>query len=173
MLKRNYRVPLSINTTASATFFVEAGSSGEAVAIARSQLIKTGRVMLSLDFPKEEALIDADVTPTNRVEEIAELEFLGEPTPEDADVDSELTPIELERYLLSDSGVCPFCGSRDIEGGNIDIECANAYQRVGCNRCGGSWTDRYRLAVEGPYHVHRPDRATIEAALIVDRNAYA
>ena len=44
MQKRKYRVPLSVAATASATFFVEAGSLDEAVAVARVQLLGTGRV---------------------------------------------------------------------------------------------------------------------------------
>ena len=170
MQKRKYRVPLSVDTTVSATFFVEAGSSGEAVAVARMRLLGDGRVMLGVDFPSNDALIDAHVAPNHQVEEISEGEFLGEPTPENAGSDSGLTPIELERYLLFDGSLCPFCGAWDIEGQEIELECANAYQEVRCNQCGGSWMNRYRLSVEGPFHVHRPDRVTIAQACSVNRS---
>ena len=161
---KKYRVPLTADATASATFFVEANDAREAIVVARGHLMHRGRVLLALDVPNESALRHADVLPPQEVTELTVTDFEGEPTPESADVESELTPVELERYLLADGGVCPFCSAWEIEGGSIDIESGNAYQEITCARCDGNWVDRYRLAPEGPYHVHRPTRAVIEAA---------
>jgi hypothetical protein len=161
-----YRVPLTVAATVSTTLFVEAATAAYALEAARTALLAGGRVLLQADPPHEAALREAVVMPGEAVAEIADAEFAGVPTSEaaPADAESELTPIELERYLLSEGSNCPFCGTWDIAGRSIDIECASAYQTVTCNHCDGNWVDRYRLAIVGPYLVHRPDRAAIEAA---------
>lgn len=168
MHEHYYRVPLAVAATASATFYVSADSPREALAAARDRLIHNGRALLALDCPGEAALHHADLPAGQAVEEISSVAFDGEPTPENADCDSELTPLERERYLVADSSSCPFCETWDIDGGPMDIESGSAYQDITCNRCGGTWVDRYRLATEGPYHVHRPDRAAIVAAGLDD-----
>ena len=56
----------------------------------------------------------------------------------------QLTPEQKVAYL-ADSSHCPFCKSSDIEGGSVDVDAGGAWQEVGCNACGKSWNDFYRL----------------------------
>ena len=166
---KKYRVPFTVDAAASATFFVEAASRSDAIVAACERLTQIGSRILRLESPDLADLLGAG-TGCNRVslgavEEISEAIFAGEPTPAGADdVDSEFTPLELERYVAADGTVCPFCDTWDIDGGPIDVECGSAYQAITSNRCHGNWVDRSRLAPEGPYHVHRPERAIILAA---------
>ena len=41
----------------------------------------------------------------------------------------------------SDS-VCPVCGSYEIEGGNVEMDCNEAFQPCTCH-CGASWNNTY------------------------------
>lgn len=50
------------------------------------------------------------------------------------------------RYLELRGLTCPFCGSRDIEGGSMDFEAGEIAQRISCHDCGERWTDVYKLA---------------------------
>lgn len=38
---------------------------------------------------------------------------------------------------------CPACGSRDIEGGFVEIDGTHACQHCRCAECGAGWTDVY------------------------------
>ncbi len=41
---------------------------------------------------------------------------------------------------------CPYCRSESITGESVDIEGRHASQEVGCQECGRTWRDIYRLA---------------------------
>ena len=45
---------------------------------------------------------------------------------------------------LIDNQSCPFCGSHEIAGGDINAEHDEAWQTVGCNDCGEKWQEIYR-----------------------------
>ena len=53
----------------------------------------------------------------------------------------ELTPEQGNGYY----SVCPSCSSKEIEGGHIEIEGPEAWQRVTCAN-GHRWIEVYRLA---------------------------
>lgn len=53
-------------------------------------------------------------------------------------------PFDKAKYLASPSK-CPYCGSADITGQQIDIESRQATQPVTCNACEKQWTDIYTL----------------------------
>ena len=50
-----------------------------------------------------------------------------------------------ERYVKKGGVECPFCGSNDIEGGEVAIDAGGATQEVSCLECGESWYDLYAL----------------------------
>lgn len=51
-----------------------------------------------------------------------------------------------KRYLKQGGVRCPYCNSENIEARSSDImERGEMYQVVDCNRCGGSWEDKYQL----------------------------
>ena len=56
-----------------------------------------------------------------------------------------LTEEARKQYLEKNGVDCPFCGSDEIEGGFVDIECGSAYQPVRCLRCEKRWNDVYAL----------------------------
>jgi formate dehydrogenase maturation protein FdhE len=53
--------------------------------------------------------------------------------------------IEKDAYIKGKGITCPFCGSRQIEGGFVDIEAGKVFQEMGCTACQGSWQDVYEL----------------------------
>lgn len=58
---------------------------------------------------------------------------------------TDLTPADEEHYTERAYGKCPFCGTRDIEGGSVTIEQNYAHQDVSCLACEAEWSDVYRL----------------------------
>lgn len=58
---------------------------------------------------------------------------------------SRLRQMADQKYIKTGGIFCPFCGSDQIEGGNIDIEGMIAYQPIKCNDCGEYWQDYYSL----------------------------
>jgi len=50
-----------------------------------------------------------------------------------------------EQYVAQGGNHCPACGSRDIEGHEVNIDSGYATQECGCNQCDAEWTDTYRL----------------------------
>lgn len=71
---------------------------------------------------------------------------------------------ELAQKYLKDQGArCPFCGSEDVEGGFVEIDCRRAYQKVRCNACNQAWHDGYTLdsvmfeADEGEEFIYKDD----------------
>ena len=49
-----------------------------------------------------------------------------------------------EEYA-KEGGVCPACGSDEIEGDSITVEGTAAFQAVSCLVCYATWEDVYRL----------------------------
>ena len=49
------------------------------------------------------------------------------------------------KYIEGGGVACPFCGSENIEGGSVEIDCGFANQNVGCADCGAEWLDYYVL----------------------------
>lgn len=57
-----------------------------------------------------------------------------------------LTDDQKDKYL-ENSGVCPYCGSEDIEGeGSYDYGDDSIFAKVHCYSCGQNWEDVYVLA---------------------------
>jgi len=50
-----------------------------------------------------------------------------------------------EEYVEKDGGVCPFCLSDNIRGGDFDMGDTTVYLNVICKACGAEWTDEYNL----------------------------
>jgi DNA-directed RNA polymerase subunit RPC12/RpoP len=55
-----------------------------------------------------------------------------------------LTPEQKAAYLKHDV-VCPYCGSHDIEGGEVESDNGKMYQDVSCSHCHKKWADEYTL----------------------------
>jgi formate dehydrogenase maturation protein FdhE len=55
-----------------------------------------------------------------------------------------LTKKQKKAYLEA-SCICPFCGSRDIEGDHIEVDGQTAWQPITCNFCNKRWHDIYKL----------------------------
>lgn len=50
-----------------------------------------------------------------------------------------------DEYIKEGGTRCPFCGSLEIEGTEINIDAGTAWQDMGCSRCGSEWQDTYVL----------------------------
>ena len=50
-----------------------------------------------------------------------------------------------DQYIQEGGTRCPFCGSHDIAGQEINIDAGAAWQDVCCNECGNEWQDTYTL----------------------------
>jgi hypothetical protein len=48
-------------------------------------------------------------------------------------------------YLAHGGTQCPFCGSRDTAGDEVNIEAGSAWQDRFCNDCSADWQDTYTL----------------------------
>ena len=57
-----------------------------------------------------------------------------------------LTKEQKENYLKEGGGICPFCKSPDISGGQVQVEGTEAWQEVSCSDCDERWRDVYKLA---------------------------
>jgi len=56
-----------------------------------------------------------------------------------------LTKEQKEEYIKSGYAKCPFCKSDQIEGGAIDVDGPEAWQKVTCIDCEKVWNDVYKL----------------------------
>lgn len=56
-----------------------------------------------------------------------------------------LNPPALANYLKSGGTSCPFCGSTDIIGDEIDFDGGQLTQEVHCQECDEQWVDSYKL----------------------------
>ena len=56
-----------------------------------------------------------------------------------------LTQDEIKAYVENPIPKCPYCGTRDIVGGSVEINCSAAYQEVVCQVCDKRWLDLYKL----------------------------
>jgi len=50
-----------------------------------------------------------------------------------------------EYYLKNEGTNCPFCGSDNLEGQNVDINDGIILQYIICKNCDNTWTDIYKL----------------------------
>ena len=50
-----------------------------------------------------------------------------------------------KKYLDSGGSICPYCESSQIEGGSIEIDGQQAWQKVSCLDCEKDWDDIYNL----------------------------
>jgi hypothetical protein len=53
--------------------------------------------------------------------------------------------IDKERYLKGKGLSCPYCGSKSVEGGFIEVNAGMACQGMCCTECQKRWQDVYRL----------------------------
>lgn len=66
-----------------------------------------------------------------------------------------------KRYVERGGSVCMYCDAEDEDletDGPIQVDGANAWQDVRCNKCGGTWQDLFKLVGVGNY----PDRDFVE-----------
>ncbi len=56
-----------------------------------------------------------------------------------------LTEEQKKEYLTRGGVGCPYCGSMNYEGGEIDTGNGYAYQLIYCEDCDNAWTDEYKL----------------------------
>lgn len=54
-------------------------------------------------------------------------------------------PVTSDEYVQKGGTCCPFCGSTDINGGQVEIDAGTACQPVDCSECEKEWTDTYSL----------------------------
>jgi len=63
---------------------------------------------------------------------------------------------QIKDYVRQGGTICPYCGSREIEGGTMDADGDYVWCVVDCNNCHMQWQDSYRLVgliemSEGPF----------------------
>jgi formate dehydrogenase maturation protein FdhE len=69
--------------------------------------------------------------------------------------------IDKAMYIKAKGLICPFCNSESIEGGFIEVEAGEAFQKMNCSLCQNKWQDVYRLVdvvplgKEAIWHTHR------------------
>ena len=56
-----------------------------------------------------------------------------------------ITPEKQAEYINANGGMCPFCGSGDIEGGPVEIDGCEAWQNVSCHDCEEECQDLFKL----------------------------
>ncbi|MDK9702476.1 MAG: hypothetical protein OEL20_05000 [Sulfuritalea sp.] len=71
---------------------------------------------------------------------------IGNEEPGAAPSTADTYPLTDAEYVRKGGGVCPSCGSDQIEGNSVNIDGPTADQRVSCLDCDADWTDFYRLA---------------------------
>lgn len=49
------------------------------------------------------------------------------------------------QYVAIGANVCPFCGSGNIRGDELEVDGTKAFQACWCNDCGKNWADLYKL----------------------------
>jgi transcription elongation factor Elf1 len=55
-----------------------------------------------------------------------------------------MKPLTDKQYLKKFNH-CPACLSTDITGGELNVDCNTARQKISCNTCGATWNDLYKL----------------------------
>ena len=56
-----------------------------------------------------------------------------------------LIPYRKKKYIKSGGVRCPYCGSDNISGGHMEVDCTGAWQDVHCDDCGKDWQDIYKM----------------------------
>lgn len=54
-------------------------------------------------------------------------------------------PMTDAQFLQDGGNRCPFCGSRDIDAGDVEADGAQAWDQTECNTCGSNWSSAFRL----------------------------
>ncbi len=52
---------------------------------------------------------------------------------------------QAKKYLEQRGLACPFCSSRDIEGGSMNFEASEIAQSISCHESDEQWMDVYKL----------------------------
>ena len=55
-----------------------------------------------------------------------------------------MDPRTNEEFVAS-GGLCPFCGSDEVEGDSFDVEGDIVHQESCCNACDSEWSAGYKL----------------------------
>ena len=56
------------------------------------------------------------------------------------------TKIDKRKYLREKGSVCPFCGSRDLDAEDPEVDGPTGSVEVTCGNCQSSWNDVYTLS---------------------------
>lgn len=54
--------------------------------------------------------------------------------------------ISNQDYINTGFSTCPVCGSSNVTGGSVTIDCNYAQQDAACSDCSSSWVDWYTLS---------------------------
>ena len=54
-------------------------------------------------------------------------------------------PTQEEKYVAEGGLLCPQCGSAEINGGSLEVDCCGVTQDCTCTACGAFWKDHYAL----------------------------
>ena len=54
-------------------------------------------------------------------------------------------PMPIDEYCHLEEPCCPYCGSKDIVGGSVQIDKATAWQPITCSACGKNGTTSIHL----------------------------
>jgi hypothetical protein len=57
----------------------------------------------------------------------------------------EKKPLTDKEYVGKGGLICPYCGSDQITGDEINVDAGHATQEVSCEDCKKEWQDVYRL----------------------------
>lgn len=59
-------------------------------------------------------------------------------------------PMPIDEYCYLEESCCPYCDSKDIVGGSVQIDKATAWQPITCSACGKRWNDIYTIVAYEP-----------------------
>jgi formate dehydrogenase maturation protein FdhE len=54
-------------------------------------------------------------------------------------------PMTNKEYLSHSGNKCPFCGSHNISGREVQTDCDYAWRKVDCNDCDKEWTENFKM----------------------------
>ena len=57
-----------------------------------------------------------------------------------------LTEADKQQYVKEGGSRCPYCGSHDLEGGDLHSEGSYISQTIDCLSCESKWDDIYQLS---------------------------
>jgi predicted nucleic-acid-binding Zn-ribbon protein len=74
-------------------------------------------------------------------------------------------------YLKHGGSKCIACGSKNIEGGSLEMDGASAWCVVDCNDCGASWKDVYKLSGWTDFEMSATFTPTVTFSPAPDKNS--